>query len=803
MPDNQQLLENYLTQLNSALEKGDLETIEELLKQDVDLSIDLPLANSPDHPIITLLNSDKIVNKDDLLSKLVQKGATKITYQKSNILHHLIVEIELKGGQQHHKAVEMILNKDKSLLSGVDETGMNPISKAVELKNIEVCKILFKSGADPDSTLWKKKGHSLLYEAVMQDNEEMIDLILAQKPKIISVEIQAKELVVEKLLLKNKILNDEILKTCSSSLLETVISKHAKHSNLQSYKTMDNFVKKHKDSGAMLAYYLSSEILTEERIIALIKSPDSWVNVENQGSRALIYAVSNGYTEIVEALMAAGADVNIQNKYGKTALMFAAVNGYTEIAKVLMAAGADVNIQNKYGKTALMFAVDRKDIEILKDLIAANADVNARDQNGATALMKAVEKRDPEIVKVLMKANPEVNIQDKYGNTALLEAVKGGDIQVAKELIKAGAEVNIQDNYGNTALLEAVKGRDIQVAKELINAGAYNDLALIRASEQGYIEIVEKLIVAKHINLNAEDEYGNTALMCAAKEGRIDIAKDLIAAGANVDAKNKHEETALMYAAQNGYTRIAKDLIAAGADVKCMNRFGDTALTFAVGKEYVEIVKMIVANVDLKAKNEALVATTNVEIVKVLIAEGVDLETKDVNEYDNTALEKAVEYEHGEIVKVLITEGAKVTPNTFEKLNEDDKKLVKNRSKIDKKLDKKADEKLSKAFKEFKETGNFEQAFIDNKLYKHMSMDEKHLKSFEEKDKYVNDKKASLSVSDKIKSVFKGKETVKLEKVIKDLKKEVKKSDDYGILHKAKVAQKLNAPKENKIKSRD
>lgn len=39
-------LENYLTQLNSALEKGDLETIEELLKQDINLTIDLPLDNS-------------------------------------------------------------------------------------------------------------------------------------------------------------------------------------------------------------------------------------------------------------------------------------------------------------------------------------------------------------------------------------------------------------------------------------------------------------------------------------------------------------------------------------------------------------------------------------------------------------------------------------------------------------------------------------------------------------------------------------------------------------------------------------
>ena len=57
-------------------------------------------------------------------------------------------------------------------------------------------------------------------------------------------------------------------------------------------------------------------------------------------STALIAVSLKGYTEIAKALIAAGADVNIENEWGYTALDLADSYGTAEIVKILIAAGS-------------------------------------------------------------------------------------------------------------------------------------------------------------------------------------------------------------------------------------------------------------------------------------------------------------------------------------------------------------------------------------------------------------------------------------------------------------------------------
>ncbi|MEM9220548.1 MAG: ankyrin repeat domain-containing protein, partial [Cyanobacteria bacterium P01_F01_bin.150] len=86
------------------------------------------------------------------------------------------------------------------------------------------------------------------------------------------------------------------------------------------------------------------------------------------GSTALIkvassytsYFADNAHT-LIERLVAAGADVNLQDRAGNTALMWAIAWPYNNrpnirVIQALLAAGADLDLQNNDGCTALTYA---------------------------------------------------------------------------------------------------------------------------------------------------------------------------------------------------------------------------------------------------------------------------------------------------------------------------------------------------------------------------------------------------------------------------------------------------------------
>jgi ankyrin repeat protein len=89
-----------------------------------------------------------------------------------------------------------------------------------------------------------------------------------------------------------------------------------------------------------------------------------------------MYAFSSSKTEIIELLIMAGANVNIQNNDGFTALMHCINYPYVEMVdgvKVLIAAGANVNLKDNFGTTALEIAKKYNHKEIIKLLIKAGA----------------------------------------------------------------------------------------------------------------------------------------------------------------------------------------------------------------------------------------------------------------------------------------------------------------------------------------------------------------------------------------------------------------------------------------------
>jgi len=181
--------------------------------------------------------------------------------------------------------------------------------------------------------------------------------------------------------------------------------------------------------------------------------------------------------DIINLLLAKGANPNVQLKlrppyrmvsqdrladpavdYGATPLLRAAKAADLPAMQALLAAGALVDLPNTYGHTPLIVAAgatrgratptrggnytEDQAIAAVKVLLAAGADVNASGYRSAAA------RRG-----VAVKCTGYVAIEDCYkGETAMHGAALHGWTKLAKVLAEAGANLNAEDADGVTPL---------------------------------------------------------------------------------------------------------------------------------------------------------------------------------------------------------------------------------------------------------------------------------------------------------------------------------------------------------------
>jgi len=157
----------------------------------------------------------------------------------------------------------------------------------------------------------------------------------------------------------------------------------------------------------------------------------------------LHYAAQRGHKEIVEVLLAHGADVNIGDCYNRTAAEYAMSSNHGEIVQLLVSKGA--------GISPLQFALYMKDEAKARSLIEAGADVNGRTPDGTTPLDRAVVAGFKDIVELLIGKGADVNAKNFWDWTPLHSAVYRHK-DVVELLIASGADVNARDRSGGTPL---------------------------------------------------------------------------------------------------------------------------------------------------------------------------------------------------------------------------------------------------------------------------------------------------------------------------------------------------------------
>ena len=116
-------------------------------------------------------------------------------------------------------------------------------------------------------------------------------------------------------------------------------------------KDADVVVPVERDAPLVLSARKNDSAATRE-LLAAQPRPD--VNQRTaDGTTALHWAVYHNDVDLVERLIAAGADPKLKNDYGATPLSEAAVVGNVQVIRKLLTAGADVESANADGQTAV------------------------------------------------------------------------------------------------------------------------------------------------------------------------------------------------------------------------------------------------------------------------------------------------------------------------------------------------------------------------------------------------------------------------------------------------------------------
>ena len=251
----------------------------------------------------------------------------------------------------------------------------------------------------------------------------------------------------------------------------------------------------------------------------------------------------------VRALLQKKSEVNTPQADGTTALHWATRWDDLEMAAALLRAGANPQAANRDGATPMFLATLNGSAAMIEILLQGGVDPNAPIlSHGETALMMAARTGKPEAVKLLLDRRANVNATEALrGTTALMWAAEQGHVEIVRLLLGNGADANLQS--------------------KVVTPIRRNGLGFAR-SPNG--------------QPTGDPMGGLTALLFAARQGSLEAARLLVAAGADIDEGAADGSGPLLVAVQNGNYDIARFLLERGADLNRANDKDWTPLYLAV-----------------------------------------------------------------------------------------------------------------------------------------------------------------------------------------------------------------------------
>ena len=198
------------------------------------------------------------------------------------------------------------------------------------------------------------------------------------------------------------------------------------------------------------------------------------------------------------------------------------------------------------------------------------------------ALQEAVRSADVGRVRVPIAGHVDPNIPDDNGRTPLIHAAANENLDILDTLLSADdIALEARSRGGSTALLWAVRRRKVQAVERLLRAGA--DVRVRNARGD------TPILLATRYELIEEIRYANGAVTLRDRE--VPIARMLLDHGADPNDQDPDGLRPLMFAAGQGRRALVELLLARGADVNAKAAYGITARHLATGRDVIALLR--------------------------------------------------------------------------------------------------------------------------------------------------------------------------------------------------------------------
>ena len=439
--------------LHSAAESGDEDIIETLLSSGLDI-------NSRGNDGTTPLMVAAAKGQEKTVNLLLSKGADPClrNFMGRNLLH-----AAAEGGNS--SIVRSMLSYDIDINSK-DESSVTPLIIAVKHNHVEVVKCLLQKGADISLTT-ESKERNALHIASQHGSVEAMEMLLSYDLRPDSRDVEGNTPLACAAASGQIEAVNCLLKHGADPLLKGKHGRSLLHFAAQSGNVIiiETMLSKGLDIDSRgetlgLTPLMVSIIFGKLEAAKYLLEKGADESLKSTPGKISLLSIASGAGSIaaIEMLLSHGCNIDSRDGGGDTALMRAATLGNTEVVEYLLAQGANPLLRNRSDLGLLHLAAASDNVLTIKAVLSKNFDINARcTVIGITPLLFCLGQGKLEAANYLLAMGADENLKTKDGLTVLSAAATSGNVAAIEMLLKRGHNPNSRDGCDKTPLMWAAE----------------------------------------------------------------------------------------------------------------------------------------------------------------------------------------------------------------------------------------------------------------------------------------------------------------------------------------------------------